>query len=88
MVRENGNYTTKEQLNDIMPIFICAIIMGALVSGLSLMLRLEPLIELMIQIIAGGLFTILTWEVIRYKPYYEIKNIFISIFMKIWAIRA
>ncbi len=82
------NYTIKEQLNDIMPIIIYAIIMGALVYGLSFVLGLSPLIELIIQIIAGGLFTVIFWELVRYNPYYEVKNIIISIFLKIWAKRA
>ena len=69
------NYPIKEQIRDILPSFLTAIMMGAILFIISVFLPVNNLIMLIAQLIAGMLLTILFSKLMKLKEYEEIKEI-------------
>lgn len=68
-------YSFKEQIKDILPSFMLAIIMSFFVFFVGLLLPLSPLPLLIIQIITGALLTFGICEFLHFKDYLYIKEI-------------
>lgn len=68
------NYSIKEQFFDILPSSILAVIMGGIMSIIGCFSNLSNLLTLIIQILSGGLFVILSGEVLKIKEYQFIKE--------------
>lgn len=68
-------YSFLEQIRDIMPAFILAVSMSAVVFVIGLIISLPPLAVLAIQIITGALITIGLCEGFHFKDYEYIKEI-------------
>ena len=71
------NYSIWEQINDIFPSFIVALIMAIIVWGISF-INLPPIILLSIQLLAGFTIVILICEAIKLDSYMEIRTIVLS----------
>lgn len=69
------NYTFTEQLLDILPSFIYGLILAILVYYLAFILPFSNLINLIIQICFGGLFTIFISEIFKPNAYLTIKQL-------------
>ena len=72
------NYSIKEQVSDILPSFIIALVMALPVYAISY-LPLTPFALLPIQLLAGCLIVFLLCEKTRLEEYKEIKSILMSI---------
>ena len=72
------NYPIKEQIADILPSIVLAILMGIIVYGLGLVLNVSPLLILIIQLITGASFTFIISELFKLKDYLYIKQIVIE----------
>ena len=68
------NYDIKEQIKDILPSFIIAIVMAVLVYAMNF-IHLDFIILLPLQIIVGAIITIIMCEVSRQSEYLELKEI-------------
>lgn len=71
------NYSTIEQLKDILPSFVIAVLMAVLTYLVSL-LPLSAFILLPLQIIVGAVITIVLCEIIKPEEYKELKSIALS----------
>lgn len=76
------NYSMWEQIKDIMPSFVVALVMAALVYAISL-INVSSIVLLMIQILAGVAIVIILCEILSLDAYLEIKNILLSFINKI-----
>lgn len=77
------NYPIKEQVADILPSIILAILMGITVYGIGLVLNVSPLLILIIQLITGASFTFIISELLRLKDYLYIKQIVIEKYLEL-----
>lgn len=68
------NYPVKEQLKDILPSFVMALIMGIIVFGIGQFTDFSSLITLIVQVITGLLIIIILGELIKMKEYIFIKE--------------
>jgi len=68
-------YSSLEQIKDILPSFLLAAIMSAIVFAEGLIVPLPPLPLLIIQLITGALLTFGLCEVFHFKDYLYIKSI-------------
>lgn len=68
------NYDIKEQIKDILPSFIIAVVMAVLVYAMNF-IHLDFIILLPLQIIVGAIITIVMCEVSRQSEYLELKEI-------------
>ena len=68
------NYSIKEQILDIVPSFIYAIIMGAFIFCFDYYLPLKPIYMLIFQISIGCMVIIAISEFFKLEGYFEIKN--------------
>jgi O-antigen/teichoic acid export membrane protein len=73
-------YPVKEQIMDIMPSFLVAIAMGAVVFTVGYLLPMKPMEMLLVQIMIGILFTLGVARVIRLDAYMQIRQIVIERF--------
>jgi len=71
-------YSFKQQVKDILPSFILAASVSALVFGLGIVLPFNPLIKLSIQVLAGALLIITISEMIRFRDYLFLKELFLK----------
>lgn len=71
-------YSFKQQVKDILPSFILAASVSALVFGLGIVLPFNPLIKLIMQVLAGALLTITISEMIRFRDYLFLKELFLD----------
>lgn len=71
------NYSTTDQVKDILPSFGIAVIM-AIITYLVSLLPLSPFIILPLQIIIGAVITIVLCEIIKPEEYKELKSIALS----------
>lgn len=69
------NYPLKEQIKDILPGLIYALIMGAAVFLSGLFLPVNYLVKLMIQLVFGIVLVLGFGELFKFEPYIEIKEI-------------
>lgn len=72
------NYPVREQVLDILPSFLIAIALGAVVWLAGAAMQFHPLVELMIQVSLGGIFTVLVSSQFRIKPFLEIREIILG----------
>ena len=72
------NYNLKEQIVDILPSFIIAILIGSILFLETYIFKFGLHIVLLIQIFSGGVLIVLISELLKFKPYLEIKEIIIS----------
>ena len=70
-------YSTADQVKDILPSFVIAVIM-AIITYLVSLLSLSPFILLPLQIIVGAVITIVLCEIIKPEEYKELKSIALS----------
>jgi len=68
------NYSFKEQIKDLAPIFIIAVLINTLLYIISLYLSFNAFYILIIQIGLAALMTITTYEIIKHESYMFIKN--------------
>ena len=68
------NYSFYEQVKDLAPIFIIAVIINVIVYAASLYLSLSAFYILIIQIVLGALLTVITYEMVEHESYMFIKN--------------
>lgn len=76
------NYSSFEQIRDILPSFLIAAAMGVVVFIEGFFLRLPPLPTLLVQITTGAVLTFSICEIIRFKDYLYIKEIVSNKFFK------
>lgn len=76
-------YSTKEQIKDILPIFIIASIMGVTVYFSSIFLPDSNIIKLCVQTIAGIIVYIVASWIAKLKELNEISSLILSVFRKI-----
>lgn len=76
------DYPVKEQILDILPSFLFAVCLGAVVWLAGAAMHFHPLAELLIQVALGFLFTVTVSNSFRIKPFLEIKEIVLQKFMK------
>jgi teichuronic acid exporter len=69
------NYSSREQIADITPAFVIALIMGLSVFFIGLFLPFRPFIVLFIQILCGCLILFSVAKMIKLDSYMEIKGI-------------
>ena len=74
----NINYSMREQVSDIFPSFLLALIIGAVVFIAGWYIPLGNLSKLILQIIIGGLVTISLGEIIKPESYIYIKRILVE----------
>jgi O-antigen/teichoic acid export membrane protein len=72
------NYNLREQIVDILPSFLIAIAIGSILFLETYLLRFEILIIFIIQIFSGAILLVVISEVLKFKPYLEIKEIIVS----------
>ncbi|MBN2520771.1 MAG: MOP flippase family protein [Bacteroidales bacterium] len=71
-------YSLKQQVKDILPSFILAASVSVAIFILGYMLPVNPWVKLIIQVLAGALFTIVICEVIKFRDYFYIKGIILE----------
>lgn len=76
------NYSIWEQIKDILPSFIVAILMALVVFALSF-INLPPFVLLLIQLLTGFVLVVILCELTKLDAYIEIKNILLSFINKI-----
>lgn len=76
------NYRIKEQVSDFMPSLVMSLIMFLILFGMSF-INISYYILLPLQIITGGIFTILVCEIRKLDEYIEIKEILKPVLSKI-----
>lgn len=76
------NYSIWEQIKDILPSFIVAIIMAALVYAISF-IEFSSIVLLLMQILIGIVIVVVLCEILKIDAYLEIKNILLSFINKI-----
>lgn len=69
------NYPVKEQLTDIVPSLLLALLMGIAVFITGMVIPIGYLPKLILQIIVGGLLTISASEIMKLESYLSIKGI-------------
>jgi O-antigen/teichoic acid export membrane protein len=72
------NYSSFEQLGDILPSFILALIIGVLVFLIDFYLNISPGIILFLQISLGFILMIALCEITKFKDYLYLKSIFVE----------
>ena len=72
------NYSIKEQILDILPSFFLASIMGVVVFVIGNYLIMVPVLTLLIQVIVSLIIVFGTSEILKFKPYFEIKEIILK----------
>lgn len=72
------NYSVKEQINDIMPSFLLALLVGLLVYSVNFFLIIPSFYILIIQIILGLIITLILSESFKPDGYIQIKSIILS----------
>ena len=77
----NINYSSWEQIKDILPSFLIASTMAVVVYGMSY-IPLAPIYVLAMQLIVGALLVIVLSEITRNEAYLEYKNIVLSFIKK------
>lgn len=75
------NYSIWEQIKDILPSFIVAIMMALVVFAMSF-INLPSLVLLILQLVAGVVLVVVLCELIKLDAYIEIKNILLSFINK------
>ncbi|MEI6696956.1 MAG: lipopolysaccharide biosynthesis protein [Bacteroidota bacterium] len=75
-------YSIIEQIKDILPSFMIAFVMAAIVYAESLLLSFPPLLLLIIQLITGIILTVGICEVLHFKDYLYIREIVYEKFQK------
>jgi len=75
------NYSWLDQIKDILPSFMIAVVMSTIVFIESVFFNLPPLPMLLIQVVTGALITFSIFEGLRYKDYLYLKNIIKQIFL-------
>lgn len=68
-------YSFKQQVKDILPSFILALSMAAVVFFTGMFLTFAPLWNLMLQITAGAVYVLLFCEAIKFKDYIFVKEL-------------
>ncbi|WP_396636217.1 lipopolysaccharide biosynthesis protein [Maribacter sp. R77961] len=68
------NYSFLEQIKDLAPIFIVAVLVNTLVYAISLYLPLTAFYILIIQIGLGAFVTVVTYEITKHESYMFMKN--------------
>lgn len=76
------NYPVKEQIKDILPCFLFAVLLGAFVWLVGNLFPFHALVTLLIQGGLGFLFTVVASNLLRIKPFLEIKDIVMQKFIK------
>ena len=76
------NYSICEQIKDILPSFIVAVVMAALVYAISFV-NVSNIVLLLVQILTGVAIVIVLCEILKLDAYLEIKNILLSFITKI-----
>ncbi|WP_446787892.1 MOP flippase family protein [Macellibacteroides fermentans] len=69
------NYPMSEQINDILPGFMIAVAMGALVMLSGRVIPLTYFLKLIIQLIIGGVFALFLCEIFKPEAYLELRQI-------------
>lgn len=77
------NYPLKEQILDIAPSFLTAIIMGVFVYILGIFLPISNLMLLFVQLIVGALTTVMISKAMKLEEYVEIKEIIVKNIIKL-----
>ncbi|MDX9694246.1 MAG: lipopolysaccharide biosynthesis protein [Bacteroidales bacterium] len=75
-------YSSMQQLKDILPSFVLALFIGALVYLIGMFLDLPNYLILIIQLIAGGGIFFVLAELFKMKDYIFVKEIFLEKLMK------
>ncbi|MCB5288152.1 MAG: hypothetical protein LHW64_10180 [Candidatus Cloacimonetes bacterium] len=65
----------KDQIKDILPSFMVAIIMGAIVTGIGRLLPFGDPVTLLIQVMSGAVIVFVMAEVTRLEAYLFMKEI-------------
>jgi hypothetical protein len=69
------NYSMKEQVADILPIFFLALVTGTLMFAAGNLIMTGYIWKLIIQILLGGMLVLGISELFKFEPYVEIKDI-------------
>ncbi|MFK7782981.1 lipopolysaccharide biosynthesis protein [Psychroserpens sp.] len=77
------NYSSIQQLKDILPSLSVAIVMGIIVCFFDYFINFNPLLELILQILIGSTFIIVYSEVTNFSDYIYIKKTLLKKFRKV-----
>lgn len=80
-------YSVKQQVIDILPSFILALSVCSLIFSLGIFIQLHHFLVLIIQITAGALLTIGISELLRFRDYLFLKELFIEKIVSIKELR-
>jgi O-antigen/teichoic acid export membrane protein len=69
------NYPMKEQITDIMPYFVLAMLNGTIVFAIGILLPFDYWLKLIIQILSTGILIVILLEIFKLEAYLEIKGI-------------
>jgi len=68
-------YSFKDQVKDILPSFVLALVVGTAVYLVGLLLPLIPLWQLLIQLVSGGILLLVLCETLQIKDYVFVKKL-------------
>jgi teichuronic acid exporter len=72
------NYSVREQITDILPTFLLALLTSGIVYSLTFILKTGNLLMLLIQIVAGIILALTLSESLKLRGYLELKSIYIE----------
>lgn len=72
------DYSIKQQVEDVLPSFLLAVAIGSIMFILNYLTPISPLVLLSLQIIIGGILTILLGELLKFHDYIILKKIIIE----------
>jgi O-antigen/teichoic acid export membrane protein len=76
------DYPFLEQVRDILPAFLIALLVNGIIYSIGIFIDIEPVILLILQILSGAIITYLICELTRFKDYLFLKEIIIDKFYK------
>jgi teichuronic acid exporter len=68
-------YSIKQQVEDILPSFVLALVMASVVFGVGLLLPFSPLLNFIIQTAGGGIFIFSFCELTKFRDYIFVKEL-------------
>ncbi len=76
------NYPLMQQVKDIFPSFVLALLTGVIVYFIGYYLQTVPVITLIIQVLSGFIFVVAYCEITKQSIYLNIKSILIDVYRK------
>ena len=68
-------YSFKQQIRDILPSFLLAVVVSGVVFGFGFCVNISPVSQFLIQIALGAFLTVVISEIVKLKDYFYIKEL-------------